>query len=115
MWSIFAVLLVLSMVMLEPQIAKKTPQWTLAIGNASYSLYLIHILLFAFILKPVNRLGLLAPGATHFSGEVAIILLFAVPSIVAGLAVYRWIEAPINNALRRQLKLRNARMQPVVP
>jgi peptidoglycan/LPS O-acetylase OafA/YrhL len=60
-------------------------------------------------------LGLLAPGATHFSGEVAIILLFAVPSIVAGLAVYRWIEAPINNALRRQLKLRNARMQPVVP
>jgi exopolysaccharide production protein ExoZ len=111
----FAVLLVLCAVMLETQIAKRMPRWALAIGDASYSLYLVHLLLFAIILKPVLRLGLLAPGSTHFIGELATVLLFAAPSILISLGVYRWIEAPINNALRRQLKLRNARMQPVVP
>lgn len=108
----FAVLLVFCAVTLEAHIGRTLPRWTLAIGDASYSLYLIHVLLYSFIIKGVAKLGLLSPGATHLTGEIATVLLFAVPSILISLLVYRWIEAPVNNTLRRKLKLRNARMQP---
>jgi len=109
----FAVLLVFCVVSLEARIWEKIPRWVLAIGEASYSLYLIHVLLFSFIVKGIMKLGLLSPGATHRTGEIATVLLFAVPSILISLLVYRWIEAPINNTLRYKLRLRNAKMQPV--
>jgi exopolysaccharide production protein ExoZ len=109
----FAVLLVLSAVMLETKVAHKVPKWAELIGDASYSLYLVHLLLFSVIVKVAIGLGLLALGASSVGGEVETLLLFVVPSIVFSLALYRWVEAPINNTLRRQLKLRNARMQPV--
>jgi exopolysaccharide production protein ExoZ len=108
----FAVLLVLSVVMLEPKIAHKVPKWAERIGDASYSLYLVHLLLFSFIVKLVIKSGLLSPGASSLGRELETISLFVAPAILFSLALYRWVEAPINNTLRRQLKLRNARMQP---
>ena len=107
----FAILLVLSAAALEPYITTMIPKWALLIGDASYSLYLVHLLLFAFIVKLVERLGLLAPGATHWTGEVETVLLFVTPAVLISLGLYRWVEAPINNTFRRKLKLRNAKMQ----
>lgn len=106
-----ATLLVLSTVALEPYVTTIVPKWALLIGDASYSLYLVHLLLFAFIFKLVDRLGLLAPGATHWTGEAETVLIFVTPAVLISLALYRWVEAPMNNALRRKLKLRNAKMQ----
>lgn len=107
----FATLLVLSAVALEPYITTMVPKWALLIGDASYSLYLVHLVLFSFIFKLVDRLGLLAPGATRWIGEVETVLLFVIPSVLISLALYRWVEAPMNNTLRRKMKLRNAKMQ----
>jgi len=109
--GIFAVLIVLCAVMLESQIAKKMPGWSLSIGDASYSLYLGQLLFFSVIVKLAGWLGLLKPGSASLIGEITTVLLFGVPCIFAALAVYRWVEAPINNSLRRRLKLRTARMQ----
>jgi exopolysaccharide production protein ExoZ len=108
----FAILLVFCVVMLEAKIGKKIPRWAIWIGDASYSLYLVHLLVFAIVVKLAAKMGLLTFGAIHISAEMETLLLFMVPSILVSLALYRWVEAPINNALRRQLKLRNARLQP---
>jgi len=110
--EMFAILLVFGVVMLEAQIGKKIPRWAIWIGDASYSLYLIHLLVFAIVVTLAAKMGLLRVGAIHLSAEVETVLLFMAPSILVSLALYRWVEAPINNALRRQLKLRNARLQP---
>lgn len=62
----------------------------LALGDASYSLYLVHP-------PTMIAAGLLLPRSTP--GDVALILLIAL-SIAAALAVHHWIERPMTARLR---------------
>lgn len=109
----WATLLVLSAVMLERKMASSLPGFLLLLGDASYSLYLSHDFLFAFLTQFALKLGLFVHEKTQLSWELISILAFAVLAILFALVLYRWIEAPVNNALRDKLKLRNARKQMV--
>lgn len=62
----------------------------LRLGDASYSLYLIHplVMIAAGLVLPRST-----PGDVAFAGLVA-------ASIVAALAVYRWVERPMTDRLR---------------
>ena len=64
-----------------------------ALGDASYSLYLIHLL-------PVFLVYFLWQDL-HFLYPVAFIITAIGLSIAAGLATYRWIERPLTRSLSR--------------
>ncbi|HEY1744061.1 MAG TPA: acyltransferase [Granulicella sp.] len=64
-----------------------------ALGDASYSLYLIHLL-------PVFLVYFLWQSL-HFLFPVAFIITAIGLSIAAGLATYRWIERPLTRSLSR--------------
>lgn len=72
------------------------PRWLLALGDASYSLYLLHLPLSGLLLK-----GLMASGLGDVLGGAARFGL--VLSAVAGLSwlAYRGVEAPLLRVLRR--------------
>ncbi len=114
-WGVPAMVVVMCAVLLEEKLARHIPRWVQAIGDASYSLYLSHLLVFALVLKLLKRSHLLDPGATNPRGEMATLSIFLVASTLASVLLYRWVEAPVNNALRKRLRLREAKLQPVAP
>jgi exopolysaccharide production protein ExoZ len=76
-------------------VATKLPSWLLALGDASYSIYLSH----GFVLPALGLLfgQIVSPGAS--TEGLAIILRLLVSSL-AGWAVFRLIESPMLRALR---------------
>jgi exopolysaccharide production protein ExoZ len=110
---IASALLVWSVAALEPALRHRIPRLALSTGNASYSLYLTHLLTFSFLLGPAMRLHLMV--AQHgILRETAMVVMYLIVAILVGLAVYQWVEAPINNRMRDWLGLRQARRQPSV-
>lgn len=70
------------------------PRWLLALGDASYSIYLFHL----FAIGPIAFVGRkLGPAFLGPSIMVAIIA-----AIATGLWVYRWIEKPIMEWIKRR-------------
>lgn len=79
------------------------PRWLVLVGNASYSLYLIHEQIQGLVLKACIKLGVyqaLGPGVCY--------LLAMLGCVVAGVIAYKLIEEPLLAALRRWEKRRNA-------
>jgi len=96
LWGIPAVAIVAGAVSLERQLGHLLPNWLLALGDASYSIYLVH----GFVL-PVLGLSLVA---LHWSGSVAqaftVAMCLAVGA-VTGWLVYSLIEKPMLNWMKR--------------
>jgi exopolysaccharide production protein ExoZ len=71
---------------------------TVALGDASYALYLVH----PFVVGPLMRAWALT-GLAHQVGYWPFVVISLVVSIAAALAVHRWFELPIARglALRR--------------
>jgi exopolysaccharide production protein ExoZ len=93
-WGIPAFGLVLGAVLADPW--QRFPGWFVRIGNASYSLYLVH----GFTLPLVG----VAVAHTPLHGTaqaVAVIMGCVASSIVAALIVHAWIERPMTEWLRR--------------
>ncbi|MCJ1699305.1 acyltransferase [Rathayibacter festucae] len=65
----------------------------LALGEASYSLYLCHPLIGPVVPAVLALIGLRA-GVLSVAGTIAV-------SLVAGLAIHRWVERPLTRRLRR--------------
>jgi exopolysaccharide production protein ExoZ len=91
-WGLPALTVVLGAVVLEPRWGARSPRWALELGNASYSIYLVHTLV-------LPGIGLLLARVQHphrheigFGLSVAILL-----STVAGVLVYRLVELPLTN------------------
>lgn len=81
----------------------------LAIGNASYSLYLTHL-----IALPIGQIAWLKLFGVP-SGGVAIatyVVFCTLACLLAGILAYRFLERPLN-ALTRGMKDRGARGQPI--
>lgn len=98
-----ACLVFLSVVMLENRV--RIPLALLALGNASYSLYLLHPFVEAAITRtvdPMTKLGL--------KGALAAIL-FVFASVLVALASYRFLEKPSNLWLRQVYSRRHADRQ----
>jgi peptidoglycan/LPS O-acetylase OafA/YrhL len=93
LWGIPASAVVAAAIALEPHLGRHIPKWLLEIGDASYSIYLVH----GFVLPVVIVLF------AHFGGAytVAATILFSViaSTLVAEVA-YRLIERPITQALK---------------
>lgn len=95
-------LLVLSTTALEFKRALAPPRFLIRIGDASYTIYLSHVL----ILSAIGRLWMLTGPGVGFAdnGIALIVMLFAV--LAYGLMAYRLIENPLvelSHRLRQRL------------
>lgn len=75
----------------------RLPKWLLALGDASYSVYLIHLPLLAGGVKVLTITGIKNATLLHF---LTILLIIAI--CVAGFLFYRWIERPILARLNKK-------------
>ncbi len=77
-------------------------RWLAVLGDASYSLYLLHL----FIIQRVAGRTVRAVAGAGMS-EYAVIIAAAlalVCSVVAALFCYRWVERPMTRALHRRVR-----------
>ena len=84
-----AVLVVQAAVMLEARWGERVPVWMLKVGDASYSLYLVHLL----VLLVIARITFLMPE--HVPNEAVMAGVCLVASVLVSLGVRRYVEEPI--------------------
>lgn len=101
MWGIPAFFIVASMATLESRFGPQVPKWAQLLGDASYSLYLSHMLSFAICYKLLTKLHLLASSTGGMRDEVYTTLICLGISIPFSLLLYSFIEKPMNTGLRR--------------
>jgi exopolysaccharide production protein ExoZ len=90
LWGVPAAMIVAGALALEPLIARRAPRPLIALGNASYAIYLCH---FVTVDLTAHAMGVLNPWV--FVPTAALI------SITAGLAFHRLIERPLIAGVRR--------------
>jgi len=102
-WGIPAAFLVYGLLCLEREKKLRFPPWLVRIGDASYSLYLVHW----FVLPPVGRAWARSVLGQHLPGDV-LVVLGIVASVAAALVVHRYLEEPLLRSARRLLLPRRA-------
>jgi len=95
-WGIPAFAIVAGAVSLEPVVAAALPHWMLALGDASYSIYLSHGFVLPTLMLLIGRH--VSPGLWT---EAVTIILCLVASSIAGWVLYRLVENPMLQLLRR--------------
>jgi peptidoglycan/LPS O-acetylase OafA/YrhL len=101
-WGAPSALLVLGCVAIEakdgiPDIAPV--RWLTEIGNASYSLYMIHVIVIGLI----NRLILRAATKAGWTTPNFLLVVYMTTAVVLALIAYRIIEKPLTKAARSVL------------
>lgn len=81
---------------LERRGKARAPSWLVRTGDASYSLYLIHIPVFLVVGKLVS---ISVPDG--WLDNLLLIGLYAAGAIAAGFALHRFVERPLLNATKR--------------
>lgn len=71
------------------------PSWLVKMGDASYSLYLIHIPMFLVVGKTLSLVS--GPGILD---NIFLIAVYLVSGVVAALFVHHYIEKPLNKAAK---------------
>ncbi len=94
-WGVPAWCIVAGAVALEDQLAPKLPRWLLDTGDASYSIYLMHLFVIPVVYLDVARL---VPDTLWLPAMVVGSLL---ASAAVGRLCYIWIEKPFLHWLRR--------------
>ena len=107
-WGGLALLIVHGTVMLERWLAPALPRWLLLVGDASYSLYLSHMLVFSLLVKLFMRFHVMVPGVTSRWSEALAIAVCLPVAIGVAVPLYRWVEAPMLAYLRRRTHTRIA-------
>jgi peptidoglycan/LPS O-acetylase OafA/YrhL len=102
-WGVPATLLVLSFVMLEERVGTAWPRWALLLGDASYSLYLSHLLVLFVLVKVLLRFVILSSNAAHPLVKISVVLILLCGCVLSSLPLYRVVEKPLNKKLRRRL------------
>jgi exopolysaccharide production protein ExoZ len=95
-WGVPAFAIVAGAVSLEPLVAPALPRWLLALGDASYSIYLSHGFVLPALMLMIGHL--VSPGLW---AEAMTITLCLVVSSIAGWVVYLVVENPMLQLLRR--------------
>lgn len=91
-------LIVYGAIAIEMKQGFSVPNWTQPLGDASYSLYIWHQLVFALLLLGTEKLGLI--------GRIDGILLMAIWGVIClscGFASYYALERPLQNWVHRML------------
>lgn len=91
-WGVPALAVVAGLISMETRWGAHMPRWTLQIGDASYSIYLVH----TFVL-PAIGLALLAVHHSWRHEILTLMILCTLLSAGAGVVAFRWIELPIND------------------
>jgi exopolysaccharide production protein ExoZ len=96
-WGIPAAVIVLGLALTEN--AKPVARWRSGqfLGDASYSIYIVHGVMLAALFSIVHHLG--APDAVMIPVGVPV-------ALIGGLIVYRYIERPMTNYLGRHRRAR---------
>ena len=102
-WGLPATMVVVAVVMLEKDFGYLWPRWALKLGDASYSLYLFHLLLLAGVAKVLAKTPFDTSGRIRRTDEVATIIVVLCLCVPAALLLYQFIELPITNWLKRRL------------
>jgi peptidoglycan/LPS O-acetylase OafA/YrhL len=97
-YGIPALLLCWGLVSLESWIARHRIAWLVALGDASYSLYLSHVFTVGAVALMLGLLRITGPWA-----DTAAAIAMTLGAVVAGGLCYRWIEHPARVALRGRL------------
>jgi peptidoglycan/LPS O-acetylase OafA/YrhL len=104
-WGAFAVLVVGGALALEDRLRPWLPGWMLALGDASYSIYLVQM----FVFPPLHwLLARVWPGRVHVHPvEQGMVLmgLSLVGSAALGLVTHRLVERPMTERLRRAARV----------
>jgi exopolysaccharide production protein ExoZ len=95
-WGLPAILVINAVVALEGRLSQVLPKFLLAVGDASYSLYLSHF----FVIQAVFILYRHHSAIPNKWGVVATCLAVSVP---ASLVLYRLVEKPMTGLLMRTL------------
>lgn len=90
LWGVPALFVVTAAIALESPLGHRTPKWLLEIGDASYSIYLVH----GFILPVVCAFFAHYGGHGVYIVPLALISSIIVATLTGNLA-YRFIERPI--------------------
>jgi hypothetical protein len=77
----------------------------LALGNASYSIYLVQVFVLALLAKAMIGLGLQKYGATY-------VVLCPIMTVAAGYLFYRAVDTPLQAASRQALFRWRRRLAP---
>ena len=96
-WGLPALAIVAGAVSLEKRVAEALPRWLLALGDASYSVYLTH----GFVV-PVIGLVFLNFHWSSLAAEAAAVLACLGASAVVGWIVYLMVERPMMFAHKKQ-------------
>jgi peptidoglycan/LPS O-acetylase OafA/YrhL len=91
-----ATLLVLCLVTMEKYSNLRLPKWLILIGNASFSLYLSHLLIIATIGRIWQKFGIIDVWA---NGLILMVMFFC--AILFGLVSFQLLEQPLLKATRR--------------
>jgi exopolysaccharide production protein ExoZ len=91
--------LVAGAVSLEPLVASALPRWILALGDASYSIYLSHGFVVPALMLAMGRM--VSPG---LGAEALTVVLCISVSSIAGWILFIGIERPMLRALKGDTK-----------
>ncbi len=89
-WGLPALAVVAGALSLESRWGSRSPRWALALGDASYSIYLIHT--FALPAMGLLLAHIQHPSALEIPSALVAVVVF---STLAGLLTYRLVEQPI--------------------
>lgn len=102
-WGVPALLIVLGITSVEDRFGIFWPQWTLVLGDASYSLYLCHILVLNLIARAFEYWHLVMYGFGRRRGEVLLTVCCLAVALPVSVVLYKTVEKPLTNLLRRRL------------
>jgi len=94
-----AVMIVYGAVALEKESGRRFPRWIEAVGDASYSIYLSHILVVSTVGRVWKTLPIPLNGVWNLAG---VIICMAVAAVAFGLASHRYLEKPLLRAFRER-------------
>ena len=94
-FGIPALLMLYGVVSLESRSRLRFPKWLQTVGDASYSIYLSHILVISAVGRVWNSVR--QPGL--WDNALAVVMMVAA-AVGFGIASYRWIEQPMLRALQ---------------
>ncbi|CAN5767268.1 acyltransferase [soil metagenome] len=104
-----AILVVMAVVSLEDELHHRIPRWLRKLGDASYSIYLVHGVVLPVIGVLMVREGLMNSGRA----KPVAVLLSLILSSLAGVVVYQVCEHPLTEWLKAKFNGKNREHQVV--
>lgn len=101
--AIPAALLVSGVTWIEPWTGASIPRWSLLIGDSSYSIYLVHLVVFSFLVKLFTKMHLLIAGLVRWRDEALVVAMCLCFAIIIGGLLYSLVERPLTRFLRKRV------------